>query len=617
MPSKEYTIGDNKQQANVGMPMRGPGGMGSGRGGGEKAKDFKKAISSLIGYCKRSLPVVLVALALAIIGSIFNVIGPDYLKDITNIITAGLKTGIDIGAVVDIAVLLAVLYGLGFVFNVVQGILMSDMTQHTTKRLRGDISTKINRLPLKYFDQNSVGDIMSRVTNDVDTIGQSLTQSLSSSVSAITMFLGSLVMMFWTNWIMALAGVLATLLGFVLMMVIISKSQKYFTSQQNELGKINGHIEEYYAGHTVVKAYNGVKEAKRSFNEMNGTLYNSAWKSQFMSGLMMPLMTFAGNLGYVVVCIVGAILAVNNKMDFGTIVAFMSYIRLFTQPLAQIAQVATSLQSCAAASERVFGFLGETEMDAETGKTEKLEAVKGDVEFKNVSFGYSEGKAIIRNFSATAKSGQKIAIVGPTGAGKTTIVNLLMRFYELWGGSILIDSVPLNSLKRENVHSLFGMVLQDTWLFEGTIRENIVYNKQDVTEEQLIDVCKATGLHHFIRTLPKGLDTVLDDNANLSAGQKQLVTIARAMIENAPLLILDEATSSVDTRTETLIQNAMDELTTGRTSFVIAHRLSTIRNADLILVMKDGDIIENGTHEELMAQGGFYSELYNSQFEAA
>ncbi len=617
MPGKEYNMGDDKQNPRNAVPVRGPGDGRIMPQGSEKVKNFGKAISQLLIYCKRSLPVIAFAVVLALAGSILNVIGPSYLSDIANLIISGMRTGTDIKTITDIAIFVVVLYGFAFLFNLVQGIIMSDLTQHTAKRLRTDISEKINRLPLKYFDSTSVGDILSRITNDVDTIGQSLTESLSSLVTSVTMFMGAFVMMFYTNAIMAFSGVLTTLLGFSTMMFIISRSQKYFKLQQNDLGKINGHIEEHYAGHNVVKAYNGEKEAKKSFDEINVRLYNSAWKSQFMSGLMMPLMLLVGNLGYVAVCITGAILVNLGRIEFGVIVAFMSYIRLFMQPLSQLAMIATSLQSAAAASERVFYFLEEKEMEPETGKLESLDTVRGDVEFRNVNFGYSEGKEIIKNFSAKAKSGQKIAIVGPTGAGKTTMVNLLMRFYELWGGSILIDGVPLDSLKRENVRRLFGMVLQDTWLFEGTIRENIVYNKKNVTEEELVNVCKATGLYHFIRTLPQGFDTVLDDNANLSAGQKQLLTIAGTMIENAPLLILDEATSSVDTRTETLIQKAMYELTAGRTSFVIAHRLSTIRNADLILVMKDGDIIESGSHDELMKQCGFYAELYNSQFEAA
>lgn len=606
-----------ERETNQARPMRGPGGMGHMMRGGEKAKDFRSAMQKLIAYCKRSRVVVMAAVLLAVVGAVLNVLGPSYLRKITNLITDGIMTGIDLTAVVRIAVLLVVMYGLGYIFNAVQGILMSDMSQLTVKRFRTDISTKINRLPLRYFDAHTVGDTMSRVTNDVDTIGQSLTQSLSTSVSAICMFFGSLIMMFVTNWIMALAGVAATMIGFSLMLIIIKRSQKYFTAQQAELGTINGHIEEYYAGHTVVKAYNGVGEAKKTFGGMNERLYRSAWKSQFMSGLMMPLMNFIGNLGYVVVCIAGALLVLNGKTDFGVIVAFMMYIRLFTQPLSQIAQVTTSLQSAAAASERVFDFLEEPEMESETGKTQMPDNVRGDVAFQNVRFGYDPNREIIHDFSASAKAGQKIAIVGPTGAGKTTLVNLLMRFYEVQGGTISIDGVSTEAITRANVHRLFGMVLQDTWLFEGTIRENIVYGKQDVTEEELIKVTKAAGLYHFIRTLPKGFDTVLNDNARLSAGQKQLVTIARAMIEDAPLLILDEATSSVDTRTEELIQRAMDELTVGRTSFVIAHRLSTIRNADLILVMRDGDIVESGNHETLMAKRGFYADLYNSQFESA
>ncbi len=613
MSDKEYTIGDNKKSTTNSMPMGGR--MGGMKGNGEKAQDFKQAIRQLANYCKQSFPVIIIAVIFAIAGSILNVIGPEYLSDITNLIISGLHSGIDVDGVVDVALFLSVLYGAGFVFNLIQGVIMSNLTQRTTKRLRTDLSEKINHLPLKFFDGTTIGDILSRITNDVDTIGQALTQSLSSFVTSITMFIGALVMMLYTNWIMTIAGVLATIIGFILMMVIISKSQKYFVLQQNELGQLNGHIEENYAGHTIVKAYNGVKGAKKEFDKMNQNLYKSAWKSQFMSGLMMPLMTFVGNLGYVVVCIVGAVLAINGNIEFGVIVAFMVYIRLFTQPLAQIAQVVTSLQSAAAASERVFGFLAEEEMECEDNKSIVLNTADGNVEFESVKFGYKEEKLIVNDFSASAISGQKIAIVGPTGAGKTTIVNLLMRFYEVWNGSIKIDGVPLNQLKRENVHALFGMVLQDTWLFEGTIRENIVYNNQDISDEKLKEICKVTGLYHFIKTLPNGLDTVLDDNANLSAGQKQLVTIARAMIENAPLLILDEATSSVDTRTETLIQRAMDELMSGRTSFVIAHRLSTIRNADLILVMKDGDIIESGTHDELMDNSGFYTELYNSQFE--
>jgi ATP-binding cassette, subfamily B, multidrug efflux pump len=589
-----------------------------GKGGpGGKAKDFKKTIRQLISYCKVYLPAIIIALILAMAGSVFNIIGPDLLSEITDIITEGMMSSIDLDAVVNVASLLAFLYGLGFLFNYIQGFIMATVTQRVSKNLRSDLSTKINRLPLKYFDSTSTGDVLSRVTNDVDMIGQTMNQSLSTLVSAITMFLGSLIMMFYTNWIMAIAAILSTFLGFGLMTFIISKSQRYFTQQQKELGKLNGHIEEIYSGHNVVKVYNGEKEARETFHEINTKLYTSAWKSQFMSGLMMPLMMFVGNFGFVVVCIVGAVLAVNNMISFGVIVAFMLYVRLFTQPLSQLAQAATNLQSTAAASERVFEFLAEAELANEGDKREKLETAIGDVEFKNVRFGYSEDKIVINNFSATAKAGEKVAIVGPTGAGKTTLVNLLMRFYEYNGGEILIDGVPITKLTRENIHELFSMVLQDTWLFEGTIRENIVYSRHAVSEEEVEAACKSVGLNHFIKTLPMGYDTILDDKANLSAGQKQLITIARAMVDNKPLLILDEATSSVDTRTEVLIQQAMDKLTVGKTSFVIAHRLSTIKNADLILVMKDGDIIESGNHEELLSKNSFYAELYNSQFEEA
>lgn len=613
MAKNEYQIGDMKQKASVSQGI-GPRG-GHSMGGGEKAGNFGKAIGELASYCKKYIPAIIIAIVLAIAGSILNIIGPGKLSDITDLITEGLFTGIDIDAVISIVLLLVILYALGFLFSVLQGIIMATVTQRVSRTLRTDISEKINRLPLSYFDGTSTGNILSRVTNDVDTIGQTLNQSLGTLVSSLASFLGALVMMLYTNWIMAASAVAATLIGFVLMMVIISRSQKYFTRQQKELGVINGHIEETYAGHNVVKAYNGEKEAKKTFRKMNEKLYVCAWKSQFMSGLMQPLMAFIGNFGYVVVCIVGALLAMNGSISFGVIVAFMLYIRMFTQPLTQLAMAATNLQSTAAASERVFEFLAQPEMENESDKRGLLTGAKGDVEFRNVRFGYNADKVIIHDFSAKAKAGQKIAIVGPTGAGKTTMVNLLMRFYDVQGGEILIDGTPIQSLPRENVRSLFCMVLQDTWLFEGTIKENIIYAKQNVTDEEVIAACKAVGLHHFIKTLPQGYDTMLGDNASISAGQRQLVTIARAMIQNAPMLILDEATSSVDTRTEVLIQNAMDKLMAGRTSFVIAHRLSTIRNADLILVMKDGDIIESGNHNTLMKKKGFYAELYNSQFE--
>ena len=597
-------------------PMRpGPGGPG-GRGvPGEKAKDFKKTMLQLARRYKAFLPAVIIALILAMSGTILNIIGPDKLKDITNLITEGILTEIDLKAVGRIGIILVFMYGLGAVFNYIQGFIMATVTQRISKSLRTDISGKINRLPLRYFDSTSKGDILSRVTNDVDTISMTMNQSLGTLVTAITMLIGSLIMMFYTSWIMAVAAILASLIGFVLMMFIISHSQKYFLQQQRQLGNINGHIEEAYSGHDVVKVYNGVDQSVKEFHNINDKLYDSAWKSQFMSGLMMPLMNFVGNLGYVVVCVVGAYLTMHDIISFGVIVAFMMYVRQFTQPLSQLAQAATSLQSTAAASERVFEFLSEQEMEDESDKFQVLADAKGDVEFRHVHFGYEPDRIIINDFSAHAKAGQKIAIVGPTGAGKTTMVNLLMRFYELDSGQILIDGVPTNLLTRQNVHDLFCMVLQDTWLFEGTIEQNIVYSKKGVTHDDVVTACKAVGLHHYIETLPEGYNTVLGDNANLSAGQKQLITIARAMVENAPLLILDEATSSVDTRTEIVIQQAMDKLMAGRTSFVIAHRLSTIKNADLILVMKNGDIIESGTHDQLLAQNGFYAELYNSQFE--
>lgn len=591
-------------------------GHGPAKGPGEKPKNFTGTWKKIILYCKKYLPAIIMALVLAMGGAICSLIGPDKLKDMTNIIAEGFMSGIDMEGVKKIAITLICLYGVSAVFSYIQSFTMATVTQSVTKKLRGDISVKINKVPLSYFNKVSFGDVLSRVTNDVDTIGQSLNQSIGSMVTSITMFFGSMFMMFYTNWIMAVTAILSTILGFGIMMFIMGKSQKYFVAQQRELGRINGHIEEIYTGHNVVKAYNGEKAALHTFVHINDKLYESAWKSQFLSGLMMPIMGFIGNFGYVAVCVVGAALAMNGYITFGVIVAFMMYIRQFTNPLSQIAQAMTSLQSTAAASERVFEFLDEKELSDETGKTKHLDNAKGDVEFRNVKFGYTPDKIIVKNFSARAQAGKKIAIVGPTGAGKTTMVNLLMRFYELNGGDIFIDGVSTGELTRENVHDLFCMVLQDTWLFEGTIKENIVYCKKGVSDENVVRACKAVGIDHFIRTLPQGYNTVLNDKANLSAGQKQLITIARAMIENAPLLILDEATSSVDTRTEIQIQRAMDKLTEGRTSFVIAHRLSTIRNADLILVMKDGDIIESGNHEELLSKGGFYADLYNSQFDA-
>ena len=592
-------------------PHSGPGPM---NGKGEK-KEFKQTWGKLIEYGKKYIPAIILAFVLSIIGTIITVISPDRVSEITDLITQGLVTGINIEKITQIATLLLVLYVISFIFSYLQGFIMSTVTQNLTQKLRSDISQKINRLPLKYFDKTTFGDVLSRVTNDVDTIGQTLNQSITSLVSGITLFLGSLLMMLLTNVTMTLTAVVSTIIGFVLMSLIMSKSQKHFISQQNALGDINGHIEEIYSGHSLVKVYNAQEEVNKEFSNINDRLRSSAWKSQFLSGVMMPLMGFVGNFGYVCVCIVGGLLVLNNKISFGVIVAFMLYIRLFTQPLSQFAQAATNLQSTAAASERVFTFLNEEEMEDESHKEVALDSVKGDVEFENVKFGYNEDKLIIKDFSTHVKAGQKVAIVGPTGAGKTTIVNLLMRFYEVNSGQIKIDGVPIQNMTRENVHDLFCMVLQDTWLFEGTVKENIVYSKKNVSDATVIAACKAVGIDHFIHTLPHGYDTVLNDKTTLSQGQKQLITIARAMVENAPLLILDEATSSVDTRTEILIQEAMDKLMVGRTSFVIAHRLSTIKNADMILVMKDGDIIENGNHEELLEKNGFYAELYNSQFD--
>lgn len=594
-------------------PNRGP--MAGAGAPTEKAKDTKKSVKKLLLFCQPHYLLIAFALIFSIVGTILTLIGPDKLSEVTDLITAGLMTGIDLDAVEDLCLLLVYMYGASFILSYFQGFIMNTVTQKVAKSLRTQISEKINRLPLRYFDSTSYGDILSRVTNDVDSIAQTLNQSVGNLVSAITLFFGSLFMMFITNAWMAITAILSTVIGFILMMFIMSKSQKYFIRQQRDLGLMNGHVEEIYSGHNIVKVYNDEVKAKAKFDEINEDLYESVWRSQFLSGLMMPLMSFIGNFGYVAVCIVGASLAMNEVITFGVIVAFMVYIRLFTQPLSQIAQAMTSLQQTAAASERVFEFLEEPEMQQENGKINDFTVSKGEVEFKHVHFGYHADRTIINDFSVTTKPGQKVAIVGPTGAGKTTMVNLLMKFYEENSGEILIDGMPINQLTRHNVHDLFGMVLQDTWIFEGTIRENIVYSMKNVSDEEVEKACKAVGIHHFIKTLPKGYETILNDKANLSAGQKQLITIARAMVENAPLLILDEATSSVDTRTEILIQEAMDKLMRGRTSFVIAHRLSTIKNANLILVMNHEDIIESGTHEQLMKQNGFYAELYNSQFE--
>ena len=595
--------------------MRGPG---MGRRPAEKSKDFKGTWMKIIRYCKRYLAVIVVALICAVAGTVLTILGPDKLSDLTKVITEGIATGIDMERVKSIGLTLVAFYAGSAILSFGQQFIMATVTQNVTKQLRSDISGKINRLPMAYYNKTSTGDVLSRVTNDVDMISQSMNQSIGNLVSAVALFFGSLIMMFKTNVIMTLTAVIATMIGFGLMSLITSHSQKYFSRQQANLGALNGHIEEIYSGHTVVKAYNGEKNAKKVFDELNNNLRDSAFKAQSLSGLMQPLMAFIGNFGYVAVCVMGAVLTMKGYIGFEVIVAFMMYIRLFTQPLAQIAQATQSLQSAAAAGERVFAFLGAEEMSDESNKTEKLGKAEGYVDFEHVKFGYEDtDKIIIHDFSAKAKPGQKIAIVGPTGAGKTTLVNLLMRFHEIQSGDIKIDGISTRDMKREEVRSQFCMVLQDTWLFEGTVRENLVYNTENVSEEKIEAACKAVGLDHFIRTLPHGYDTILNDQVSLSQGQKQQLTIARAMIADKPMLILDEATSSVDTRTELQIQKAMDALMQNRTSFVIAHRLSTIKNADLILVLKDGDIIESGNHEELLAKGGFYADLYNSQFDQA
>lgn len=527
-----------------------------------------------------------------------------------------IKPSIDMVKIKNIGIILIIIYLVSALFGYIQSFTMATVSNNFAKYLRTSISTKINKLPLSYFDTHETGNVLSIVTNDVDTIGMQMNQSLATLVTSITLFVGSLIMMFITNSIMAITAIISSIFGFALMFLILGKSQKYFNQRQEELGAMNGYIEEIYSGHTIVKSYNGTEKAIKDFDELNERLYYCNRKSAFLSGLMHPIMGFVGNFGYVAVCIAGALLVMNNNITFGVIVAFMIYIRLFTNPLSQIAQAMSNLQSSVAAGERVFEFLDEKEMDNEDDKKGKLDKtkVKGNIEFKNVKFGYNDSRIIINDFSAEAKSGKKIAIVGPTGAGKTTMVNLLMKFYEINDGDILIDGISTKDLTRENIHELFIMVLQDTWLFEGTIRDNIKFNKKDVTDEEIWDALKTVGVDHFVKTLPGGLDATIGDNESISQGQKQLLTIARGMVEDAPFLILDEATSNVDTRTEELVQKAMDKLTVGRTSFIIAHRLSTIKNADMILVMKDGNIIEMGNHKELMKKKGFYADLYNSQF---
>ncbi|MDB8657977.1 ABC transporter ATP-binding protein [Streptococcus anginosus] len=577
----------------------------------KKSSLFSQVKPYLKGF---QLP-LLIAFVGAAVSSIITVYGPDKLKEITNLITEGMRSQIDLKAISNIALFLAILYAAGALLNYVQSFIISSVIQHFSKRLRTAIAEKINKLPLRYFDSHSQGDTLSRVTNDVDTVGQSLNQSLGAVISSSLLLIAVLFMMFYNNVILSFVTIGSVLIGFVFVALIMGKSQRFFRVQQENLASVNGYVEEMYSGHNVIVSYNAAEESKAAFQTLNTNLYNSMWKSQFISGIMMPLMMFVGNFGYVMVVLVGASMALNGDVTMGTIVAFMVYVRTFSQPLSQIAQGITTLQQASAAMGRVFEFLAEPEMENDEHKAQQLTTLKGDVAFDNVFFGYNPDRTIIHDFSANAKAGQKIAIVGPTGAGKTTIVNLLMKFYEIEKGRITIDGIDTKQMKRSEVHDAFSMVLQDTWLFEGTIKENLIYNQKNISDEAVVAAAKAVGVHHFIKTLPKGYDTVLDDTVSLSVGQKQLLTIARALLKDAPLLILDEATSSVDTRTEELIQKAMDKLMEGRTSFVIAHRLSTIRNADLILVMRDGNIIEQGNHEQLMEQNGFYADLYNSQFD--
>lgn len=594
------------------------GGPRGGIGLVEKPKNFKQAVARLLSFGKKYVGWVIAALVTGVISVALIVAGPSQLSNIANVIAKGIDEGNFVGEVfsdtIKMCIVLAACYLGSMVLHIFQEQVLTVVSQKITQKMRSEIDKKVNRLPLSYFDNVTFGDVLSRVTNDVDTIGQALHNSLALFVRQSIFLIGSLVMMMVTNYVLCLSVVGSTVLGVVAMFIILGRSQKFFRRQQRYLGDLNGHVEEMYSGHNVVRVFNGTQQSIEKFEEYNEKLYASAWKSQFLSGLMQPTMGFVGNFGYVVVCVVGGALVLAGKMDAALIVAFMLYVRFFTNPLSQIAQAMTSFQSMAAASERVFEFLDAQEMPAEDAKV-MLTDIRGDVDFDHVRFGYSPEKIIINDFCAHVKAGQKVAIVGPTGAGKTTIVNLLMRFYELNGGCIRIDGVPLTDISRQNIHDLFGMVLQDTWIFEGTIIDNVRYSKTTATEEDVVNACKAVGMHRFIKTLPDGYHTVLDERSGLSAGQKQLLTIARAIVENAPMLILDEATSSVDTRTEVVIQQAMDYLTEKRTSFIIAHRLSTIKNADIILVLKDGDIIEQGNHQQLLDQNGFYAELYNSQFQ--
>ncbi len=585
-----------------------------------RPKNMKKALMDIVGYSKKQGGLIVFALILSVIGTVLTIVGPDQISKITDYMYNGLKSeNINMQGITEVALFLLVIYLVSSVCMFLQHFIMATVTQIISKKMRGEIDEKINKLPFKYFSENTFGDVLSRVTNDVDLIGQAMSNSFASIVSAIAQFFGCLIMMYYTNWVMATTSVVTTLFGLFLMVFIMARSQRYFIDRQNSLGKLNGYIEEMYSGHDVIRISGAEQNVKKRFDELNKKVKNANFKSQFLSGLMQPLMNFVGNLGYVAVCIAGALLTISGSITFGVITAFLIYVRLFEQPLRQISQGMTQLQSAAAAAERVFSFLDEDELIDESDKKERIENVKGEVEFSHVKFAYPNNpeKEIIHDFSIKIKQGQKVAIVGPTGAGKTTLVNLLMRFFETSGGDIFIDGVNTKNLPRDNVHSQFGMVLQDTWLFEGTVKENLILNNDDVSDETMKNACRACGIHNFIKALPKGYDTVLDDNTAISAGQKQLLTIARAMIQNSPMLILDEATSSVDTRTEVITQKAMDALMENRTSIVIAHRLSTIKNADIIIVMRDGDIVEQGNHEELLEKNGFYAELYKSQFDEA
>ena len=576
-----------------------------------------RAIARISSYMRSSIGIIIAALVLAALSAVMTIIGPDKIGRIATLMSDGLTGSIDLAAIAKIGIFLAVIYILSAVFSFIQHYTMAVVTLKMSYRMRGELSDKINRLSQKFFNTTSQGDILSRITNDVSTLQQGLTNSLPMIISATTQFIGCLVMMFVTEWHLALLSVGVTVIGMLLTVVIMSRSQRFFSARQKSLGKLSGYVEEMYSGHEVVRISRAGQKIGQQFDRLNSAVYDANWKSQFLSGIMQPLMNIIGNIAYVAVCVFGSILAINGTIEFGVIVSFILYVRLFTSPLTQIAQGLTNMQTASASAHRIFDLLESEEMSNESEKTTVLTDVRGTVSFEHVRFSYPDtpDKIVIKDFSAEVHPGQKVAIVGPTGAGKTTMVNLLMRFFEINSGSIKIDGVPISQISRKNVHKLFSMVLQDTWLFEGTLRENLVYNMDGITDDQIEEVCRACGLDKFVHTLPEGLDTVLSESASISAGQKQLLTIARAMLQNAPMLILDEATSSVDTRTELLIQRAMDELTKGRTSFVIAHRLSTIKNADLILVMRDGDVIESGTHEELMLRGGFYAELYNSQFD--